>query len=212
MGLEKWLVKVSWLGKLPLVFSWVELDLLSLYYNEVSSSEFWGVYGFVWLFTTCVFVLRIMFLCCWKTSLVCLSLELVGSWVELGFSVGFEDFGWALFDLCCLESGIFWSFQIVYLSLLPLAFSLIRTVVSRLLHLYRTDDKTSMLMVKRFSTVGDTQRGSQSYMEKRRGRREIEMTRRRRGRIKRGESNTASNQFPMCSPQPGTLREVHRVT
>ena len=30
---------------------------------------------------------------------------------------------------------------------------------------------------------------------------EIEVTRRRRGGIKRGESNLASNQFPMCSPQ-----------
>ena len=29
------------------------------------------------------------------------------------------------------------------------------------------DDKTSALMVKRFSTVRDTQRGSLSYMEKR---------------------------------------------
>ena len=65
--------------------------------------------------------------------------------------------------------------------------------------------------MKSFSTVRDTQRGSQSYME-RRGRREIEVTRRRRGGIKRGESNLASNQFPMCSPQPGTPREVHRVT
>ena len=62
------------------------------------------------------------------------------------------------------------------LSLLPLAFSLILTVASRLLHPYSTDDKTSRLMVKRFSTVRDTQRGSQSYMEKRRGRREIEVT------------------------------------
>ena len=67
-------------------------------------------------------------------------------------------------------------------------------------------------MVKRFSTVRDTQRGSQSYMEKRRGRREIEITRRGRGGIKRGESNLASKQFPMCSPQSGTLREVHGVT
>ena len=98
------------------------------------------------------------------------------------------------------------------LSLLPLVFSLILTVASRLLHPYSTDDKTSRLMVKKFSTVRDTQRGSQSYMEKRRGRREIEVTRRRRGGIKRGESNLASNQFPMCSPQSGTLREVHRVT
>ena len=39
--------------------------------------------------------------------------------------------------------------------------------------------------MKRFSTVRDTQRGSQSYMEKRRGRRDIEVTRRRRGKIKR---------------------------
>jgi len=41
------------------------------------------------------------------------------------------------------------------------------------------NDKTSRLMVKQFSTARDIQRGSQSYMEKRRGRREIEMTRRR---------------------------------
>ena len=53
------------------------------------------------------------------------------------------------------------------LNLLPLAFSLILTVASRLLHPYCTNDKTSRLMVKRFSTVRDTQRGSQSYMEKR---------------------------------------------
>ena len=83
------------------------------------------------------------------------------------------------------------------LSLLPLAFSLIFTVASRLLHPYSTNDKTSRLMVKRFSTVRDTQRGSQSYMEKRRGKKEIEVNRRRRGGIKRGESNLASNQFPM---------------
>ena len=69
----------------------------------------------------------------------------------------------------------------MYLSLLPLAFSLILVVASRLLHPYSTDDKTSRLMVKRFSTVRDTQRGSQSYMKKRRGRREREVTRGRRG-------------------------------
>ena len=95
------------------------------------------------------------------------------------------------------------------LSLLPLVFSLILTVASRLLHPCNTDDKISRLMVKSFSTVGDSQRGSQSYMEKRRGRREIEVTKRRRGGIKRGERNLASNQFPICSPQSGTLREVH---
>ena len=68
-----------------------------------------------------------------------------------------------------------------------MAFCLILTVASKLLHPYSTDDKTSRLMVKRFSTVRDIYRGSQSYMEKRRGRREMEVTRRRRGGIKRGE-------------------------
>ena len=61
--------------------------------------------------------------------------------------------------------------------------------------------------MKSFSTVRDTQRGSQSYTEKRRGRRELEVTRRRRGGIKRGESKLASNHFLMCSPQSGPLRE-----
>ena len=39
----------------------------------------------------------------------------------------------------------------------------------KVLHLYSTVDKTSRLKVKSFSTVRDTQRGSQIYMEKRRG-------------------------------------------
>ena len=33
------------MGELASVFWWVELDLFSLECNEVSSSEFWGVYG-----------------------------------------------------------------------------------------------------------------------------------------------------------------------
>ena len=115
-------------------------------------------------------------------------------------------------QLMFVESGVSWCSQVLDLSLLPLAFSLILTVASTLLHPYSTNDKTSRLMVKRFSTVKDTQRGSQSYMEKRRGRREIEVTRRRRGGVKRGESKLARNQFPMCSPQFGTPREIHRVT
>ena len=57
----------------------------------------------------------------------------------------------------------------------------------------------------------DTQKGSLSYMEKRRGRKEIEVTRRRRGGIKRGESKLASNHFLMCAPQSGPLRNVHGV-
>ena len=38
----------------------------------------------------CILMLRVMFLHCWRISLVCLALKLVGSWVELGFSVGME--------------------------------------------------------------------------------------------------------------------------
>ena len=58
-----------------------------------------------------------------------------------------------------------------------------------------------------FSTVWNTQRYSQSYIQKRRGRREIDVTKRRRGEVKREESNLDSNQLPIGSPQPGTHRE-----
>ena len=66
-------------------------------------------------------------------------------------------------------------------------------------------------MVKIFSTTRDTQRDLQSYTEKRRVRRKIAVTRRRKGGVKRGKSNLASNKFPKCSPQPRTPREIHRV-
>ena len=62
------------------------------------------------------------------------------------------------------------------LSLLLPGIGLIFTVVSKLLLLYSTTDKTSKLKMKGFSTVRVTQRGSQHYMEKRRGRRELEVT------------------------------------
>ena len=140
--------------------------------------------------------------------MVCHALELVGPWVVLGFSVGMET--------------LMSSYRLMFpgvrsrcsqdLSLLPLVFSLILTVASRLLHLYSTNDKTYRLKMKSFSTVRDTQRVSQSYMEKRRGGREIEVTRRRRGGIKRGESKLASNHFPIYSPQHGSLRDIHGVT
>ena len=80
--------------------------------------------------------------------MVCLALELVGPWVVLGFSVGMEAFDEFL------SINVFWIFA----------------VASRLLHLYSTDDKTSRLNMKSFPTLRDTQRGSLSYMEKRRGR------------------------------------------
>ena len=49
-----------------------------------------------------------------------------------------------------------------------LVFSLIFTVASRLLHLYSTIDKTSRLKMKNFSTVRDTQRGSELHGEEKR--------------------------------------------
>ena len=50
----------------------------------------------------------------------------------------------------------FLSSQVLDLSLLPLAFSLILTVTSRLLHPYSIDDKTSRLMVKIYSAQQGT--------------------------------------------------------
>ena len=37
------------------------------------------------------------------------------------------------------------------------------------------------------------------------------MTRRRRGGVKRRETDLASSQFPKCSPQAGTAKKIHRV-
>ena len=99
--------------------------------------------------------------------MVCLALELVGSWVVLGFGVGMEAF-WMISYQCSLESGVLWCSQVLGLSLLPLVFSLILTVASRLLHPHSTDDKTCRLMVKRFSTVKDTQRFTELHREEKR--------------------------------------------
>ena len=38
--------------------------------------------GLVWLLAICILMLRVMFLHCWRISLICLSLKLVGSWVD----------------------------------------------------------------------------------------------------------------------------------
>ena len=156
------------------MFWWVELHLFSLQSNEVSSSEFWGVYGFGMALRSLYFNAQgcapallenqhgmSCFGTCWLLG---------GAW----FQCKYGGFWMSSCRLMFLESGVSWCSQVFDLSLLPLAFSLIVTVASRLL--YSRDDKTSRLMVKKFSTVRDTQRGSQSYMEKRRGRREIEVT------------------------------------
>ena len=46
-----------------------------------------------WLWAACILMLRVVFLLCWRISMVCLALDLIGSLVELSFSVGMEAFG-----------------------------------------------------------------------------------------------------------------------
>ena len=72
------------------VFWWVEIDLFSL---KCPVASFGVSMGLAWLWTACILMLRAVFLHCWRISVVCLALELVGSWVELAFSVGMEAVG-----------------------------------------------------------------------------------------------------------------------
>ena len=62
------------------------------------------------------------------------------------------------------------------------------------------------------STVWNTQRGTWSSIEKRGGREETEVSRRRGGGVKGRETILASNQFPKCSPQPGTPKEITQLS
>ena len=62
-------------------------------------------------------------------------------------------------------------------------------------------------MVKSFFTVRDTQRDSQSYMKKRRGRREIKMSRRRTRGAKRREMDLRSCLFQSVLRSPDTHRD-----
>ena len=49
--------------------------------------------GLAWLWAACLLMLRAVFLLFRRISMVCLAVELVGSWVELGFSVDMKAFG-----------------------------------------------------------------------------------------------------------------------
>ena len=46
--------------------------------------------GLVWPWAGHLLIFRLMFLFCWRISMGYLTVEPVGSWVELGFSVGTE--------------------------------------------------------------------------------------------------------------------------
>ena len=66
-------------------------------------------------------------------------------------------------------------------------------------------------MVKRFSTVRDTHRSSQSYMKKRRGRREIEMSRRRERGTQEERDRSMQFSVPRVFSIAQTLTEIHRI-
>ena len=110
---------------------------------------------------------------------------------------------------CVVRS--FLVFSVLGLSLLPLDFSFILPVVSRLLQLYSTDNKTSMLMAKRLSYVRDTQGSSQSYMKKRRGRREIEMSRRRKRGAQEERDRSMQLSVPRVFSVAQTPTKIHRI-
>ena len=49
--------------------------------------------GLACLWAARLLIFRVVFLFCLRMSVVCLALDLVGSWMELSFSVGLETFG-----------------------------------------------------------------------------------------------------------------------
>ena len=97
------------------------------------------------------------------------------------------------------------------LRLLPLDFSFILPIVSRLLQLFSTDNKTSRLMVKRFSTVRDNKRGSQSYMKNRKGRKEIEVSRRRERGTQEERDRSTQLSLPRVFSVAQTPTKIHRI-
>ena len=87
-----------------------------------------------------------------------------GAW----FSVGMEAFD-ELINVSWSQAGVLWCSQDLDLSLLPLVFSRILTVASRLLHLCSTIVKTSRLNMKSFSTVrGHPERFTELHGEEKR--------------------------------------------
>ena len=89
-------------------------------------------------------------------------------------------------------------------------FQFILPIVSRLLQLCSTDDKTSRLMVKRFSTVRDNQRGSQSYMKNMRERKEIGVSRREGGTQEKRDRSTQLSVSRVFSVAQ-TPTKIHRI-
>ena len=107
--------------------------------------------------------------------------------------------------------GSFLVSQVLGLSLLPLDFSFILPIVSRLLQLYSTGNKTSRLMVKRFSIMRDNKIDSQSYMKNRRGREVIEVSRRRKRGTQEERDRSTQLSFPKVFSVAQTPTKIHRI-
>ena len=65
--------------------------------------------------------------------------------------------------------------------------------------------------MKRVSTVRDTQRGSQSYMKKRRGRKDIEMSRRRKRGTQEERDRSTQLSIPRVFSIAQTPTKIHRI-
>ena len=68
----------------------MELGFFSLECNGVTRNGLRDIKGFG-IILSCLYIeAQGVFLCCWRICVVCLVLEFVGPWVELGFSVGMK--------------------------------------------------------------------------------------------------------------------------
>ena len=65
--------------------------------------------------------------------------------------------------------------------------------------------------MKRFSTVRDTQRGSHSYMKKRRGRKEIEVSRRRKRGTQEERDRSMQLSVPRVFSVAQTPTKIYRI-
>ena len=74
-----------------------------------------------------------------------------------------------------------------------------------------TENKTFSLMVKRFSTIRDNQRGSQSYMKNRRGRKEIEVSRRRKRGTQEERDRSTQLSVPKVFSIAQTPTKIHKI-
>ena len=123
-------------GELVSVFWWVELGLFSLKCNEVSSREFWGVYGFGMDLSRLYFNAQGCVPALLENShdMSCsgTSWLLGGAWFQCRYGSFWMSSCLLIFP--GVRSSLMLS--VLDLSLLPLAFSLILTVASRLLHPY----------------------------------------------------------------------------